>query len=175
MPSLFSRVRSLRAELAVVSGNPLARELAAVIPPEANEITTNCLCDLLGVRHTSGMARQIAKAMVELGWLPFRQKKATGLRPFRPSLSQGQPTVAHLERQLGEECHPKQIGHRHIRVDRSVNIAHRDFSNSDFAEHDLCGPRSAGWCACRTVYGICFAQPEVWKSLVFETFPVSAS
>ena len=65
----------------MVRSNPLARELAAVIPPEANEITTNCLCDLLGVSHTSGMARRIAPAMIELGWLPFRQKKATGFAP----------------------------------------------------------------------------------------------
>jgi hypothetical protein len=51
MPSLLSRVRSLRSELAMVSGSPLARELAAVIPAEANEVTTNCLiCWVLGTR-----------------------------------------------------------------------------------------------------------------------------
>jgi hypothetical protein len=79
MAALLTRMRERRTGLPVRSKNPLVHEVARALPPGCDEITSVALCDLMGVRPSAmAMRRRIARAMHELGWISFRQKRTNG-------------------------------------------------------------------------------------------------
>lgn len=54
---------------------PWKRVLERALPAGVTEVSTIFLCDVLGVRASTGNARRIAKTMRSLGFFPIRSRK----------------------------------------------------------------------------------------------------
>jgi hypothetical protein len=78
MSALLTRMREARRGLPVRSSNPFVKEVARALPEGCDEITSVALCDLLGMRPALGNRRKLTRAMAELGWMPFTQKRSGG-------------------------------------------------------------------------------------------------
>jgi len=79
MAALLTKMRECRSRSVPRSNNPLVLAIARVLPADLDEITSATLADLMGVRASAiGTRAKLARAMLELGWLPFRQRRSSG-------------------------------------------------------------------------------------------------
>jgi len=63
MLSWLERLDQARAELAERDSDPWRRVLEHALPADITAVSTVALCDLLGIRPTTGNARRIARSM----------------------------------------------------------------------------------------------------------------
>ena len=49
--------------------------LERALPPDVIAVSTVALCDLLGIRPTTGNARRIARTMRAMGFFPIKSRK----------------------------------------------------------------------------------------------------
>jgi hypothetical protein len=78
MAALLTRMGEVRRGLLARGSNPFTNEVARLIPFGCDEITTNALCDMLGKRPGAQTYRKLARAMSELGWIPFKSRRFSG-------------------------------------------------------------------------------------------------
>jgi hypothetical protein len=72
--SWIERLNQARAELSE-PGDPFRRVLERALPADATAVSTVALCDLIGIRPTTGNARRIAQTMRAMGFLPIKSRK----------------------------------------------------------------------------------------------------
>jgi hypothetical protein len=63
-----------RAELESLNADPWRRVLERALPTSITEISTVSLCDLAGLRPTSGNARLLAPTMRAMGFVPLKSR-----------------------------------------------------------------------------------------------------
>src|SRR5262249_31581606 len=73
--SWLEKLRQARAEQEERDSDPWRRVLERALPADVTEVSTVFLCDLIGVRPSTGNARRIAKTMRSLGFFPIRSRK----------------------------------------------------------------------------------------------------
>jgi hypothetical protein len=73
--SWIERLHRLRAEREERDSDPWRRVLERALPPDLTAISTVALCNLLGIRPTTGNARRIARTMRAMGFVPIKSRK----------------------------------------------------------------------------------------------------
>lgn len=75
MLSWLERLDQARAELAERDSDPWRRVLERALPADLTAVSTTALCDLLGIRPTTGNARRIARSMRAMGFFPIKSRR----------------------------------------------------------------------------------------------------
>jgi hypothetical protein len=73
--SWIERLEAAAAEKRELDADPWRRVLSRALPSGTTVISTNMLCQLLGILPTSGNARRVARSMRALGFAPIKSKK----------------------------------------------------------------------------------------------------
>jgi hypothetical protein len=73
--SLMARLAQARAELEQRHADPWRGLIERGLPPDTSAISTVALCDLLGIRPTTGNARRLAKTMRSMGFIPLKSRR----------------------------------------------------------------------------------------------------
>jgi hypothetical protein len=72
--SWIERLHQLRAEREERDSGPWRGVLERALPADLTAVSTVALCDLLGIRATTGNARRIAKSMRVMGFFPIKSR-----------------------------------------------------------------------------------------------------
>jgi hypothetical protein len=72
--SWLERMEIERAKLAERDADPWRRVLERALPSDVTAISTVALCNLLGIRPTTGNARRVARTMRAMGFFPIKSR-----------------------------------------------------------------------------------------------------
>ena len=75
MVSWLEKLREGLAEQSERDSDPWRRVLERALPVDVTAVSTVALCNLLGIRPTTGNARRIARTMRALGFFPVKSRK----------------------------------------------------------------------------------------------------
>ena len=75
MLSWLEKLREGLAEQSERASDPWRRVLERALPADVTAVSTVALCNLLGIRPTTGNARRIARTMRALGFFPVKSRK----------------------------------------------------------------------------------------------------
>ena len=75
MLSWLERLHQASAEQSERDSDPWRRVLERALPADLTAVSTVALCDLLGIRPTTGNARRIARTMRAMGFFPIKSRK----------------------------------------------------------------------------------------------------
>lgn len=75
MVSWLEKLREELAEQSERASDPWRRVLERALPADVTAVSTVALCNLLGIRPTTGNARRIAPTMRALGFFPIKSRK----------------------------------------------------------------------------------------------------
>src|SRR5215831_17033721 len=97
--SAIEKLNRICAELVERSSDPWKRVLERALPADVTAVSTVVLCDLLGIRPSTGNARRIARTMRSLGFIPLKSRR---LEPggFRDTTIRGWARPVRGERPL---------------------------------------------------------------------------
>jgi hypothetical protein len=74
MLSWLERLHQASAKQSERDSDPWRRVLERALPPDLTAVSTTSLCDLLGLRPTTGNARRIARTMRAMGFVPIKSR-----------------------------------------------------------------------------------------------------
>ena len=74
MLSWLEKLRQERAEQSERDSDPWRRVLERALPADVTAVSTVALCNLLGIRPTTGNARRIARTMRAMGFFPVKSR-----------------------------------------------------------------------------------------------------
>ena len=83
MVSWLEKLRQGLAEQSERASDPWRRVLERALPADVTAVSTVALCNLLGIRPTTGNARRIARTMRAIGIFPRQVAKAPARRLAR--------------------------------------------------------------------------------------------
>jgi hypothetical protein len=72
--SLLERLDQERAKRSERDADPWRRVLEPALPPDVTAISTVALCNLLGIRPSTGNARRVARTMRAMGFFPIKSR-----------------------------------------------------------------------------------------------------
>jgi hypothetical protein len=75
MLSWLEKLRQVRAEQLERASDPWRRVLEHALPADVTAVSTVALCNLLGIRPTTGNARRVARTMRAMGFFPIKSRK----------------------------------------------------------------------------------------------------
>jgi hypothetical protein len=73
--SWLEKLRQEEAKLSERRSDPWRGVLERALPADVMAISTTAICDLLGIRATTGNARRIARSMRAMGFFPIKSRK----------------------------------------------------------------------------------------------------